>query len=68
MKEKDWNSFLPFYSQWYWQTAKVHPYRKTKAFYHGPRIDWMHLTGTDEKKDINKKNREKKTLGHIPLG
>ena len=41
--KKDWDSFLPFYSQWYWQTAKMHPYRKSKAYYHGPRIEWMNL-------------------------
>ena len=42
--KKDWDSFLPFYLQWYWQTAKMHPYIKSKAFYHGPRIKWMNLS------------------------
>ena len=41
--EKDWDSFLPFYSQWCWQRAKVYPYKKSKVFYHGPRIEWMNL-------------------------
>ena len=40
--EKYWDSMLPFYSQWYW----MHDWlgRKCKAFYHGPRIDWMYLS------------------------
>ena len=47
----------PFVSQWYWQTAKIHPYRKSKAFYHGPRIDWMHLMEeSGQEKDTNKKD------------
>ena len=32
-----------FYSQWYWQEALMHPYEKTKAYYHGPREEWMNL-------------------------
>ena len=39
--DKVWDSFLPFYSQWYWTTDLEH--KKVKAFYHGPRIEWMHL-------------------------
>jgi hypothetical protein len=39
--EKIWNSFLPFVSQWYWQESNISPYRKSKVFYHGPRIEWM---------------------------
>jgi hypothetical protein len=42
-KDKIWDSFLPFYSQWYWQEALMYPYEKTKAYYHGPRIKWMNL-------------------------
>jgi len=62
----------PFVSQWYWQTAKMHPYRKSKAFYHGPRIEscgakvWIETKA--EVKIVNKENREEKTLSHIPLG
>ena len=41
--EKDWDSFLPFYSQWYWQESKIYPYKKSKAWYYGPRIEWMNL-------------------------
>jgi hypothetical protein len=41
--EKDWDNLLPFYSQWYWQEALVHPYEKTKVYYHGPREEWMNL-------------------------
>ena len=39
--EKDWDSFLPFYSQWYWTTDWED--KKCKAWYHGPRIEWMNL-------------------------
>ena len=39
--EKDWDSFLPFYSQWYWTTNWED--KKSKAWYHGPRIEWMNL-------------------------
>ena len=52
--DKIWNSFLPFYSQWYWTTDWLN--KKCKAWYHGPRIDWMHLVDTNEKKDTNKKD------------
>ena len=55
MKEdKIWDSFLPFYSQWYWDTDWEN--KKYKALYHGPRIEWMHLVEDDEKKDTNKKD------------
>ena len=40
--EKDWDSFLPFYSQWYW--THNNDGTKSKAWYHGPRIDWMYLS------------------------
>ena len=52
--KKDWDSFLPFYSQWYWDTNWED--KKYKAWYHGPRIEWMHLVDTNEKKYINKKD------------
>ena len=39
--DKDWDSFLPFYTQWYWTTNWEK--KKVKALYHGPRIEWMHL-------------------------
>ena len=39
--EKDWDSFLPFYLQWYWDTNWEN--KKYKAWYHGPRIEWMNL-------------------------
>jgi len=54
-KEKGWDSFLPFYSQWYWTRNWLN--KKCKAWYNGPRIDWMHLTDTNEKKDIKKNPR-----------
>jgi hypothetical protein len=46
--EKDWDSFLPFYSQWYWQEELVYPYEKTKVYYHGPREEWMNLMGDED--------------------
>jgi len=46
--DEDWDSFLLFHSQWYWETSNIYPYEKSKAFYHGPRIDWMHLIEDDE--------------------
>ena len=64
--DEDWDSFLPFHSQWYWTRDWLN--KKCKAWYHGPLIDWMHLADTNEKKDTDKKDREEKTLGHIPLG
>ena len=39
--DKVWDSFLPFYTQWYWTTNWEN--KKVKALYHGPRIEWMHL-------------------------
>ena len=45
-----------YYSQWYWQEALMYPYKKTKAWYYGPRLDWMHLTNKNEKKYIKKNN------------
>jgi len=41
--DKIWDSFLPFYLQWYWQESAIYPYKKSKAWYHGPRIEWMNL-------------------------
>ena len=53
--DKIWNSFLPFYSQWYWSTDWLN--KKCKAWYHGPRIDWMYLMEeSEQKKDTNKKD------------
>ena len=53
--DKIWNSFLPFYSQWYWTTDWLN--KKCKAWYHGPRIDWMYLMEeSGQEKDTNKKD------------
>ena len=41
----------PFVSQWYWQEALMHPYERTKAYYHGPRCDWMNLMEDDDDTD-----------------
>ena len=53
---KAWDSFLPFVSQWYWQESKIYPYKKSKAFYHGPRIKWMNLV-KDEHTHTKKKKQ-----------
>ena len=47
--KKDWDGFLPFYLQWYWQEALMHPYKKTKAWYYGPREKWMKLVKEKKK-------------------
>tara|TARA_R100001086_G_scaffold149647_1_gene79520 strand:+ start:760 stop:918 length:159 start_codon:yes stop_codon:yes gene_type:complete len=45
----------PFVSQWYWQEALMYPYKKTKAWYYGPREKWMKLV-KDNKKIKKKKD------------
>ena len=52
-KKKTWEDFMPFYLQWYWMTDWLG--NKCKAWYHGPRIDWMFLV-----KDKKKKRKKKK--------
>jgi hypothetical protein len=52
-RKKTWEDFMPFYSQWYWMTDWLG--NKCKAWYHGPRIDWMFLV-----KDKKKKRKKKK--------
>ena len=47
--EKDWDSFLPFHLQWYWQKSAISPYKKTKVWYHGPREKWMKLVKEKKK-------------------
>ena len=44
--DEDWDSFIPFYSQWYWTRDWLN--QKCKALYYGPRIDWMYLMEDDE--------------------
>ena len=51
-KEKRWEDFMPFYAQWYWTRDWLN--RKTKAWYHGPRIKWMNLF-----KEKKRKKKEK---------
>ena len=41
----------PFVLQWYWQEALMHPYERTKAWYHGPREKWMNLMEDDDDTD-----------------
>ena len=45
--KKGWDDFLPFYLQWYWTKDWLD--RKTKAWYHGPRIKWMNLVKEKKK-------------------
>ena len=45
--KKGWERFLPFYLQWYWTRDWLD--RKTKAWYHGPRIKWMNLVKEKKK-------------------
>ena len=45
--KKGWDSFLPFYSQWYWSTNWLN--EKSKAWYHGPREKWMKLVKEKKK-------------------
>ena len=59
-REKDaemsriWDSFLPFYSQYYWHKNWNDEW--TMAYYHGPRIKWMKLT--KEKKNERRARRK----------
>jgi hypothetical protein len=55
----------PFVSQWYWQESVMHPYKKTKAWYYGPREKWMKLA--DKKKTPPKEDwweRHKSYIEH----
>ena len=59
-REKDaemsriWDSFLPFYSQYYWHKNWNDEW--TMAYYHGPRIKWMKLI--KEKKNERRARRK----------
>ena len=44
----------PFVLQWYWQESVMHPYKKTKAWYYGPREKWMNLV-KEKKNETEKK-------------
>ena len=41
----------PFVLQWYWQESVMHPYERTKAWYHGPREKWTNLEEDDDDND-----------------
>ncbi len=43
----------PFVLQWYWQESALHPYERTKAWYHGPREEWMNLEEEEDDDDDN---------------
>ena len=51
-QDEIWESFMPFYSQWYW--TKDWLGRKCKAWYHGPRINWMFLERWEKKRKKKK--------------
>ena len=36
--------------QYYWQEAIMYPYRKSKAWYFGPKLDWMKEVKNDKRK------------------
>ena len=55
-QDEIWESFMPFYSQWYWSTNWLN--KKYKAWYHGPRCEWMFLDKS-EKKQIAKEKKKK---------
>ena len=46
----------PFILQWYWQESVMHPYERTKAWYHGPREEWMNLEKDDDDNDEKEKD------------
>ena len=42
VKETERNiSMVKHILQYYWQTAIMYPYEKSKAWYSGPKLDWM---------------------------
>ena len=55
-QDEIWESFMPFYLQWYWSTDWLN--EKCKAWYHGPRCEWMFLDKS-EKKQIAKEKKKK---------
>ena len=57
-KKGGWESFMPFYLQWYWTYNWLH--EKTKAWYHGPRCKWMFLDRSEKKQIAKEKKRKKK--------
>ena len=48
-----------FVLQWYWQKELMYPYKKTKAWYHGPREKWMKKV-KDDKREIRKLHKDNK--------
>ena len=52
-----------YVAQWYWQTAKMYPYEKSKVFYYGPREKWMNLI--DEPSNKTKRKRTNKTTRKV---
>lgn len=46
------NEHEEFVAQWYWQRDWLN--RKCKAFYFGPRIEWMNLDKERKKSDKRK--------------
>ena len=57
-KKWEWEDFMPFYSQWYWSTNWLN--EKCKAWYYGPRINWMFLDRSEKKQRAKEKKRKKK--------
>ena len=45
--------------QYYWQEAIMYPYRKSMAWYFGPKLDWMKEV-KDDKRKIRKLRKDVK--------
>ena len=54
-----------YVAQWYWQTAKMYPYEKSKVFYHGPREKWMKLIKDDNTTRKEKRKRVNRTTRKV---
>ena len=48
--ERNTSMDKPFVLQWYWQKSMIYPYKKTKAWYHGPKEKWMKEVKDDKGK------------------
>ena len=57
-KKGGWESFMPFYLQWYCTYNWLH--EKTKAWYQCPRCDWMFLDRSEKNQITKEKKRKKK--------
>ena len=49
---------MKYVAQWYWDTDWLG--KKYKAFYFGPRLDWMKLFKKEKKNDRNENKKKQK--------